>query len=154
MLLIILRKNDAIFFRFHMINRESLCSWVSDHFLFYFSKFPLLCLKISLLSPMNISQFYFQFIVIIDIFNFQLFSNIISKTNIITILSLIFIVIGVPHLQRMLKVLNFPLQSIYLSKSQADLLTGTLKSPPSMSPVKPSTVQTQHTARPQPLIKK
>ena len=138
MLLIILKKNDAIFFRFLMINPEFLRSWVSQHF-------P---------SQSHEHQsVLFQFIVIINIFNFQLFSNVVSKTNIITILSLIFIVIGVPHLQRMLKVLNFPLQSIYLSKSQADLLTGTLKSPPSMSPVKPSTVQTQHTARPQPLYK-
>ena len=71
------------------------------------------------------------------------------------ILSLLFLAIGVPHLQRMLKILNFPLQSIYLSKSQADLLTGSLKTPSmSMSPVKPSAMHTPHTARPPPQIKK
>ena len=43
---------------------------------------------------------------------------------------------GVEHLQRMLKVLNFSLQSIYISKSQATLILQSLKTS-TLSPAKP-----------------
>jgi hypothetical protein len=46
-------------------------------------------------------------------------------------------IISVTHLQRMLKVVNFSLESIHLTKTQADRLLGSLKSP-SVSPAKPS----------------
>jgi hypothetical protein len=55
---------------------------------------------------------------------------------------------SVSHLQRMLKVVNFSLESIFLSKSQADRILGTIKG----SPVKPTPAAAPATAPSRPLV--
>jgi hypothetical protein len=52
-------------------------------------------------------------------------------------LSLLSYPLGVEHLQRMLKVLNFSLESIFITKGQADKILLTLKNN-GLSPNKPT----------------